>query len=121
MAQIKYSQDLLKDFDELKKWFVNFMTNVLMHSDQNLIGRQKAEMKQLNVYSQKNSRKILYELDFKYPLLGANEQINKDKLLKNFQNLINFFHNYLDYAEPIMRRNRQDLYSNKFLELKKSI
>lgn len=116
MKQIQYSGQLLVDIERLMKAFQGFAAFNLIHADQNLEPKCKIKMGELIKYSNQNSR-LLYDF-FKEPILSHEEE-NKEKLMKNINNLMTYFYNYVAYAEPILKKCRPDIYKNGFLPVKK--
>lgn len=91
------------------------MTFTLVHADANLSQECQNNMKLFIRYSLDNSKSIVGF--FEQPLLNY-ETNNKEKLVKNIRNLINFFYNYIIYAEPILKKCRPDIYEKRFSEIK---
>ena len=114
MATIQYSADLLKDFDDLIRDFVTFMTLNLVHADKNLQDDCQKAMTGLIRNSLENSGKFVDF--FEKPLLN-HEKKNKDKLMKNLGNFITFFYQYLQYTEPIIKQCRPDIFSKRYSQL----
>ncbi len=115
MVEVNYSKELLVDFNKLLKDFNMFMTLNLVHTDKGLSPECQVKMSELIRYSLDNSNVLVGF--FKEPLLKF-EQDNKDKLIKNLQNIIKFLYSYLEYAEPILKICRPDIYSGRFLQIK---
>ena len=40
-----------------------------------------------------------------------------DKLIKNLGNFVKFYYDYLQYAEPILKKCRPDIYKGRFSQI----
>lgn len=116
--EIKYSQELLKDFSDLLVDFNFFMSMNLIHADLNLAPACQARVRQLIHYSLDNNSSLVDV--FHRPLVnyGNNENMNKERLVKNFNNLMAFLHRYLEFAEPILKECKPDIYNERFRQIK---
>lgn len=116
MKQIQYSKGLLVDFEKLIRDFGMFMSLNLIHADKNLDPKCQTKMQELIRYSLDNN-KMLVDF-FETPVL-AHEEKNKEKLMKNLKNILDFLYNYLTYAEPILKKCRSDIFQARFSQIKK--
>ncbi len=115
VKEIKYSRELLVDFDKLLKNFSMFMSLNLVHADKGLSATCQVKMIELIRASLDNQR-ILVDF-FKAPLLSYGAE-NKDKLMKNLNNITKFLYDYLAYAEPILKDCRPDILQVRFSQIK---
>lgn len=76
MVELKYSKELLEDFDKLIQDFVMFMNFNLMHADAKLSGDQKEKMSELIKYSVDQVKP--FNPFFDYPLLSYQKKIKKN-------------------------------------------
>lgn len=113
MKDIKYSFELLKDFNNLLREFSCFMTMNLMHQDkcEGLTSDCQIAIKGLITFSINENKKANFGIFFKPPIQKF-EAENKEKLLKNFVQLMNFLYSYLEYARPILKTCKPEVYKN---------
>jgi len=116
MKKIQYSKELLVDFEKLIRNFGMFMSLNLIHADKNLDTKCQAKMQELIRYSLDNN-KLLVDF-FETPVL-AHEEKNKEKLMKNLANILDFLYKYLAYAEAILKKCRPDIFQGRFLQIRK--
>ena len=115
MKEIKYSKELLVDFEKLISDFRFFMSLNLMHMEKGLSLECQAKMLELIRNSLDNS-KVLVDF-FETPVL-SHELKNKEKLMKNLSNILTFLYQYLVYAEPILTTCKPDILQGRFSQIR---